>query len=130
MQRDECRHQCRDRHQQRNRDAEGSRQRVRRAEADHGRKGRESERPIHYRDIDLTDLVTGGVDDVHARQKAELNGLLGERIGAGDDRLGGDDGRDSRKDDQTIVRPFRGKLIEGVVDGTGLRAAGLLAQNN
>ena len=37
---------------------------------------RQRERPIHERDIDLTDLVTGGVDDVHARQEAELNGLL------------------------------------------------------
>ena len=70
----------------------------------------DGERPVDERDIDLADLAAFGMNDVHARQKAEMDRLLGQRIGAGDDRLGGDHGRDRRQDDKRIMRPLRREL--------------------
>jgi hypothetical protein len=36
--------------------------------------------PIHEWNVDLADLVTGRVYDIHARQKAELDSLLRQRV--------------------------------------------------
>ena len=46
--------------------------------------------PIDLADVDLALLGFAGVGDVHARQEAERNRLLGDGEGAGDDRLAGD----------------------------------------
>src|SRR5476649_2294917 len=61
------------------------------------------------------------VYDVHARQKTQLDSLARQRIGAGDDRLGGDDSCHRGQRDQTVVRPLWGELIEGIFYRTGLR---------
>ena len=57
-------------------------------------------RPVDEGDIDLADLAAFGMDHLHARQKAETDGLLRHGIGAGNDRLRGDHGRDGRKNDK------------------------------
>ena len=131
MQRYERRHQRGDDHQQRHRNAECASERIRRAEADDGSQSAGRERPIDERHVDLADLAPFGVDDPHARQEAERNGLLGHRIGAGDDRLGGDDGRDRRKNDERIMRPLRRKLIERAVEARWARSGeGRPGRNN
>ena len=47
--------------------------------------------------VDLALLGLGGPADLHARQEAELDRLLGQREGAGDHGLAGDDGREGRQ---------------------------------
>ena len=110
------RQQCRDGHQQRHRDAIGAGQRVRSAEADHGPERRGGEQPVHQRHIDLADGVAGGVLDVHARQKAELDRLLGQGKHARNDRLRRNHGGNRRNCDQRILHPVGRELIEGIVD--------------
>ena len=75
---------------------------------------------IYEGDIDLANLTSAGVNDIHARQKAELDGLLCHGIGARDDRLGGDHRTH-------ITRTTRGNAtivgqdaVERAVDGAGL----------
>ena len=77
------------------------------------------ERPVDEGDVDLADLAAFGMDHLHARQKTETDGLLRHRIGAGDDRLRSDHGRDGREKDERIVRPLRGKRVERAVDDFG-----------
>ena len=96
MQRDECRQQCRDHHKQGYRYAVRSSKRVGGAEPDDRSDARDREAPIHERDIDLAHLVTRGVDDIHARQEAQPNGLLRQRKSAGNYCLSGDDCRGGR----------------------------------
>ena len=97
LDRDQRRQQRGDRHQQRHRDAIGAGERVRRAEAEHGAQRRRRQQPVDQRHIDLADRVAGGVLDVHARQEAELDRLLGQRKHARDDRLRGDHGGERRE---------------------------------
>ena len=109
LDRNQRRQQRGDRHQQRYGDAIGARERIRSAEAEHRAKRRGGEQPVHQRHIDLADRVAGGVVDVHARQEAELDRLLGQRKHAGDDRLRGDHGRDRGEGDQWVVQPSRAR---------------------
>jgi hypothetical protein len=67
-----------DRHQQRHGDAIGAGERVRRAETDHGAQRRRRQQPVGPGHIDLADLVACRVPDVHARQEAQLDRLLGQ----------------------------------------------------
>ncbi len=121
VQRNEGRHQRGDHHQERHCDAERAGQRVRRAEADDGRERAGGQRPVDERDIDLANLAALGMDYFHARQKAETDGLLRHRIGAGNDRLRRDHGRHGRQNDKRIVRPLRGKRVERAInDGGGI----------
>ena len=78
LDRDQGSQQCCDRHQQRHRNSVSARKRVRCAEPDHGAEGRGRQQPIYQRHIDLAHRMAGGVYDVHARQEAELNRLLGQ----------------------------------------------------
>ncbi len=73
--------------------------------------------PVDLADVDLALLGFAGVGDVHARQEAERNGLLGDREGAGDDRLAGDYGHQCGKHDQGDQRPGRRHQEEGIGDG-------------
>ena len=82
------------------RDAVGVREIVRRAEEQHQRQDAEQQHPVDPGDEDLPLLGRGGVHDLEPRQQAELDGLAGERVGAGDHRLAGDDGRRRREQDQ------------------------------
>ena len=120
LQRDQRGEQRGDCHQQRYRDAIGAGQRIRHAKADHGAERRRCEQPVHQRNVDLADGVAGGVPDIHARQKADLDRLLGQRIHARDDRLRGDDSRDRREGHQRIMQPVRRELVERVVDRAGI----------
>ena len=120
VQGDEGRHQGRDRHQQRHRNAESAGERLGGAEADHCDQRPGGERPVHERHVDLADLGAGGVHDVHAREEPELDRLLGERIGAGDDRLRRDHGRERGEGNQRVVRPGGGELIERALERAGL----------
>ena len=49
---------------------------------------------IHGRHIDLSDMRSRGVSNVHARQIAQLNRLMSQGEGAAQHRLRGDDGGD------------------------------------
>lgn len=51
------------------------------------------QRPVHHANINLPLLLTGGVLDMHAWHIAELDRLLTQGEGTGNDRLRGDDGR-------------------------------------
>ncbi len=115
LDRDQRCQQCRDHHQQRHRDAIGARERFRAAEHHHRAERGSRQQPVHQRHIDLADRVARGVVDLHARQEAELDRLLGQRIDAGDDRLRGDHGGDRGQSDQRILRPGGRELIERVV---------------
>ena len=56
------------------------------------------------------------VGDAEARNKAELDGLLGNRKGAGNDRLAGDDRGHRRQDDQRQPQRLRRQEEERVPD--------------
>ena len=84
--------QRRDRHRPGHRDAVGGGQVGRGLEArDQGDAGHHQP-PVHLRDVDLSPLGVGGVLDGDPGAVAQLNRLLGQREGAGDERLAGDDG--------------------------------------
>ena len=85
--RDEIEQHRGDRHRAGDRDAVGVGQVVRRPESEHERDAGEHEQPVHLGDVDLPLRLAGGVDDGHARQVAELNGLPGQRERARDQRL-------------------------------------------
>jgi len=65
----------RDDHRRADRDAVRAGQIRGAAEADDQRDRRQHQRPVHVRHVDLADLGARRVDDLHARQIAELNGL-------------------------------------------------------
>ena len=54
------------------------------------------------------------VDDLHARQQAQLDRLTGQREGAGDGRLAGDDRGDGGQQHQRQQRPFGRREKEGI----------------
>ena len=67
---------------------------------------------VHRGDIDLADLLRGGLDQPETGAVAELHRLPGEGKGAGNDGLGGDDRRKGGEDDKGVERPARGQVIE------------------
>ena len=91
--------------------------------------GGQHQRPVRARNVDLADLARRRVDDLDARQEAELHRLAGEREDAGDHRLRGDDRRHGGEHDQRVQRPRRGQAVEGIVGGRRVvRAAAPLAE--
>ena len=76
----------------------------------------DEQQQVDARDVDLARGLLGGVADLHARQQAELDRLPGEREGAGDDGLAGDDGRDRRHDDEGQQQALGGEPVERIVD--------------
>jgi hypothetical protein len=63
--------------------------------------------------------------DRDAREEAELHGLVGEREGAGDQRLRGDDGGRGREGDERVGEPALGDHGEEGVVGDGARGLGV-----
>jgi hypothetical protein len=90
------------------------------AEHNNQKNDRDQEKPVHARDVDLPFLGLGGAADLHARQEAELDGLLGERVGARDDRLARDDRRGRRKGHHRQQRPVGVEQVEGVLKLLGV----------
>ena len=88
------------------------------AEPEHERDAGHHQDPVHRRDVDLTEMRLGRVDDPHARAVAELHSLLRERVGTGDQRLRGDHCGHRGKHDERVERPVRRHPIEGVIDRT------------
>ena len=62
-------------------------------------------------------LVAGGVDDLHTRQQAHLYRHAGNREGAGDDGLRGDDGGGGGQPDHRDQCPVGREVEEGAGDG-------------
>ena len=87
------------------------------AEAQHEQDNEYHQRPVHERDVDLAKRSLACVGDAQARHQAELDCLLDDRKGAGDDRLAGDDGRDGREDYQWQAEAVAGHVVEGVLGG-------------
>jgi hypothetical protein len=58
--------------------------------------------------------------DMHARQEAELDRLLGQREHARDDRLRCDHGSDCGQRDERVVQPVRRELEEGIINRRGI----------
>ena len=58
--------------------------------------------------------------DLEAGQQTELDRLPGQPIGAGDDRLAGDDGRRRREHDHRQQRPIGGEQEERIFERLGL----------
>ena len=102
-------------HGGRDRGAESAGQLCRAAEADGDGDGRDHHDPVHQRHVDLAIFLVGGLADHQARHPAELHRLAGEGIGAGDDRLAGDDGGHRGQRHQRVDSPVRHLGEERVV---------------
>ena len=74
-------------------DAVGGGQRARRAEHQHQQQHADEQDEVDPRHVDLAVVRFRGVADLEPRQQPELDRLLAERIGAGDDGLARDHGR-------------------------------------
>ena len=109
-----------DQHRRRDRDAIGAGEARGGAEAHHRRHHRRAQHPVHARDVDLAELARRGVDDVHARQEAELHRLVGDRVGARDHRLRSDHGSGGGERHHRIERPARHEQVERVLHRLGL----------
>ncbi len=88
-------------------DAVGGGERARRAEQRHQQQDADQQQRVHPRHVDLPEQRFRGVADLQARQQAELDRLLRERIGAGDHRLARDHGGGGRQHHHRQQRPFR-----------------------
>ena len=75
------------------------------------------ERVVELGNIDLPGGLIAGMQHLHAREIAHLHGLGGERKRAGNEGLGGDDGRQGRQQDHGPKRPRRGEQKERVACG-------------
>ena len=100
----------RDDHRAGHRDAVGRRHRRRGAELDHQHQHADQQQPVDRRQVDLPGIIGRGLADAQARQQPELDRLLGQRIGAGDHRLAGDDRRERRRG-----RPATGAATSGAI---------------
>ena len=105
-----------DQHGPGDRDPIGGRQIARRAEQEDEHDHGNHQRPVDEGDVDLPHLPVRRMLDMHARQIAELDRLLRDREGAGNDRLRRDDGRGHGKEDQRQRRPLRGHPDQRVVE--------------
>ena len=83
----------------------------------------DQQQPVHARHVDLPGLGLRGVAHLHARQKAQLHGLAGDGVGAGDDRLAGDRRGHGGERHHRIERPVGKQQIERVGDGFGIAPA-------
>ena len=87
----------------------------------HQQQHADQQQRVDARDVDLPVLRRRGVADLEARQQAELDRLLGERIGAGDHRLAGDHGRGGREHDHRQQQRLRNQLVERILDRLRMR---------
>jgi len=103
--------------------AVGVGQRGRAPEREHEREHRDQQQPVDERDVDLAHHLFRGVFDAQPGQVAEPGRLLRDRVGAGDDGLGGDDRGHGGEEDHREPGPARSQQEE--------RAAGvaLVAQD-
>ncbi|KAG5730162.1 hypothetical protein E4T56_gene17088, partial [Termitomyces sp. T112] len=69
----------------------GRRHRAARTETEDKADDAQQQHPVDAGHIDLSDLMGRGLTDDKARHQAQSDRLLGQRIGAGDDGLAGDD---------------------------------------
>ena len=76
----------------------------------------DQEHAVDARNVDLAGLGLGGALDVQPRQEAKLHGLVGEREGAGDDRLTGDHRGGGGEPDHGKQRPLRVEQVKWVFD--------------
>ncbi|MNM68314.1 hypothetical protein D3C81_798720 [compost metagenome] len=114
------REQCSDQHGARHRHPVSRRQGTGGFEADHQQHHTDHQRPVHRADVDLPLFLARGVLDEHARHIAELDGLAGQREGAGNHCLGGNDGRQGGKPDHRQQCPVRRQQIERVTHRLGV----------
>ena len=97
--------QRRDRDRAGDRHAERERERDRALEGEDEREHGDHQHPVDPRHVDLPDRLGRGVRDPQPRQVAELDRLVGDREGAGDDRLRRDDGGRGGEEDQRPLAP-------------------------
>ena len=79
--------------------------------------GADHQHPVDDRDVDLAGFHIGGPLDAHPGEVGQLDGLHRDGEGAGDEGLGGDDGRERRDDHQRDLRPVRCHVEEGIETG-------------
>ncbi len=94
---DEKHRQRSDDHDAGNREAVGRGQRRRRAEGEDQHDAAAEQSPVDEGHVNLPGMGGMGVQDVDAGKQAEPHGLQGQRKGAGNQRLRGDDGGDRRQ---------------------------------
>src|SRR6202000_800608 len=94
-------------------------QRGRGAERENEREHRDAQPPVDPGDVDLPDPFLRGGVDAQPRQVPDLGGLLRHGKRAGDDRLGGDDGRGGGQDHHGDPRPAGRQQEEGIADRGG-----------
>ena len=89
-------------------------------EREHQRQHGSQQQPVDDRHVDLPVLALRGVDHAQAREVAELRRLVGEREGAGDHRLRGDNGGRGRQDDKRDQAAVRHEPEERGADRVGV----------
>jgi hypothetical protein len=109
-----------DHHRAGHRDAVGRRQVAGGLEAEHQRHDREIQRPVGERHVDLPGFHVRGVDDLHARQVAELNRLARHRERPRDHRLRGDHRRRRGQHHHRDQRPAGRQQVERILDRVGI----------
>ena len=109
-----------DRHGEGHGDSVGGGKLGRCAEADDETDAGDGEDPVYRRDVDLAFVLGRGVEDFNAGKEAELDGLPGEREGAGDDGLAGNNGSGGGENDDRENHPRGDDAVEGVVDVGGV----------
>ena len=110
----------RDQHGPGHGDAVGAGQILRALEQHDDQQRADHQQPIGGRHVDLTGFLARCRHDPHARAKPHLHRLPSEREDAGDERLGGDDGRQRRQRDQRNQGPMRRQFVERAVDRRGI----------
>ncbi|MPM32406.1 hypothetical protein SDC9_78968 [bioreactor metagenome] len=106
-----------DRHVQRHRNAVGGRQIAAGAEHHHRQRDRHAQAPVDERNVDLPHVAHAGVLDLDAWQVAQLDHLLGDAEGAGDQRLRCDHRGHGGQHHQRNHAPAGGQHVERVLDG-------------
>ena len=106
-----------DQHIGANRNAIGGRQVTGRLEQHHRQHNRRKQAPIDKRQVNLAGLFDAGVLHLQPRQVAELDHLLGDRKGAGDQRLRGNHRGHGGQYHQRYQGPVRRHQVERVLDG-------------
>ncbi len=85
-------------------------------EADDQQQDRDEQHPVDERDVDLSDLPIGGVQDLEPRAVAHLDRRARQRKRAGDDGLRRDHRRAGREHDERNQRPLRREQVERILD--------------
>jgi len=102
-------------HCRRHRDAVSARQRLRIVERDDQQDDKRHHRPVHARHVNLPVGRLGRVENIHAGEEAEVDGLTRDRKCARDHRLRRDNRGAGRKNDHGQESPARDHEIERVL---------------